>query len=91
MISKVAIPSRKRHVKIYIYARGNSYFLKKIDVLQSRPSAGGHKILNFTSKMLDFSTTGYLPFFKFFECIFQIEIRMFGALIQIFHFFRKSC
>ena len=31
MISKVAIPSRKRHVKIYIYARGNSYFLKKGD------------------------------------------------------------
>ena len=35
---------------------------KKIDVLQSRPSAGGHKILNFTSKMLNFSTTGYFPF-----------------------------
>ena len=31
MISKVAIPSRKRHVKIYIYARENTYFLKKGD------------------------------------------------------------
>ena len=29
MISKVAISSRKRHVEIYIYAQGNSYFLKK--------------------------------------------------------------
>eukprot|EP00493_Phyllostaurus_siculus_P014698 UN14924 len=39
---------------------------KKIDVLQSRPSAGGHKILNFTSKILDFLTTGYLPFCDFY-------------------------
>ena len=39
---------------------------KKIDVLQSRPSAGGHKIQNFRSKMLDFLATGYLPFFKMF-------------------------
>ena len=41
-------------------------FESKIDVLQSRPSAGGHKILNFTSKILDFLTTGYLPFYDFF-------------------------
>ena len=39
---------------------------RKIDVFQSRPSAGGHKILNFTSKILDFLTTGYLPFSDFF-------------------------
>ena len=48
------------------YSSKRGVLAAKIDVLQSRPSAGGHKILNFTSKILDFLTTGYLPFSDFF-------------------------
>ena len=47
---------------------------QKIDVLQSRPSAGGHKILNFTSKILDFLTTGYLPFCDFFYVFSRVQL-----------------
>eukprot|EP00493_Phyllostaurus_siculus_P020293 UN20618 len=36
-----------------VFFEKSLFIIIKIDVLQSRPSAGGHKILNFTSKMLD--------------------------------------
>ena len=58
---------------------------EKIDVLQSRPSAGGHKILNFTSKILDFLTTGYLPFCDFF-LRFLKSIAMFSGFNMITFF-----
>ena len=68
----ICCPSARRH--LFHFRRNqsilsNANFTRlsmKIDVLQSRPSAGGHKILNFTSKILDFLTTGYLPFCDFF-------------------------
>ena len=71
-------------------SQGLKRTMKKIDVLQSRPSAGGHKILNFTSKMLDFSTTGYLPFYFFFECIYLKLISNFWCFDSNFSIFWKN-
>ena len=78
LLRKKEATKRRAIVEIFFLQYGQLFescgmsLRKKIDVVQSRPSARRHKIINFTSKMLDFSTTGYLPFLKMFECICKV-------------------